>query len=281
VPVQCLEVPIGLWAANKLRTPQLAHFRASNAQTWSLATSCFSMLVFYSSIAREDLGKVVAGAGKGFFLAQGDKAEWVAPPSAHFGALDEEIKAQKDEIFRLAHQMALGVENNAAAIGRSAESKASDSEATRVILEAYGELVVESMERVYDLISAVRGDAYGWSVDGLGDFASADVGALVGMLEKLEKFGGIPSITWNSKNLAQIARALRPDLAEEDHDKIASEILEDLQKKQAQADQIAAGDVALLDQAKLHLNDKVGAGVEGKPKAPPRAGSAGAASPQA
>lgn len=281
VPVQCLEVPIGLWAANRLRTPQLAHFRASNAQTWSLATSCFSMLVFYSAIAREDLGKVIAGAGKGFFLGQGDKAEWVAPPSAHFGALDEEIKAQKDEIFRLAHQMALGVENNAAAIGRSAESKASDSEATRVILEAYGELVVESMERVYDLVSAVRGDAYDWSVDGLGDFASADVGALVGMLEKLEKFGGIPSITWNSKNLAQIARALRPDLAEEDHDKIAKEILEELQKKQDQADQMAAGDVALLDQAKLHLNDKVGAGVGAKPKAPPRAGGAGAAAPAA
>lgn len=281
VPVMCLEVPIGLWAANKLRTPQLAHFRASNAQTWSLASSCFAMLVF--SVADPLVFAATAiGAGKGLLIGKDDKADWLAPPSEHYAALDVEIKSQKDEIFRLAHQMALGVENNAAAIGRSAESKASDSEATRVILEAYGELVTETMERVYDLISAVRGDKYTWSVDGLGDFASADVGALVDMLEKVEKFGGIPSVTWNSKNLAQLARAMRPDLAEDDHAKIAKEILEALNKKEAQADAIAQGDAALLDQAKAHLNgDATGEGIGRKPKASPGVRGALAAPPEA
>jgi hypothetical protein len=238
VPVICLELPIGLWAANKLRTPQLAHFRASNAQTWSLSTSCFSMMLFNVGDPKE-FEKATVGPTKGLIMGIEEKASWLAPPSDHFSAQDVEIKAQKDEIFRLAHQMALGVDNNAAALGRTAESKAADSEATRIIIEAYGDLVVEVIERVYDLISAVRGDGYTWSIDGLADFATADVGALLKVLMDVDKIGGIPSVTFNHKLLSQIAETLMSGLDETTQKVVADEILEALNRAETLKQQAA------------------------------------------
>lgn len=268
VPVICLEVPVGLWAANRLKTPQLAHFRASNAQTWSLTSSCYAMML-YNVEFPDDFGKTMTGAAKGIVMGLEEKAGWIAPPTAHFSAMDEEIKAQKDEIFRLAHQMALGVENNAAAIGRSAESKASDSEATRVILEAYGEIVVEAMERVYDLVSAVRGDAFEWGIDGLGDFASADIGGLMNTLESVDKVGGIPSKTFNVEVKSKIAEAVLPDIDEAKKVQIRKEIEENTPDGSPQ-DQELQQMVRMHDALNRDAND---------PKQG-RAGTAGGANPK-
>jgi hypothetical protein len=274
VPVFCLELPVGLWAANKLRTPQLAHFRASNAQTWSLAQSCFAMMVFNVGNP-EAFGKATKGAGKGFVLGIGEGASWLAPPSQHFAAQDVEIKAEKDEIFRLAHQMALGVDNNAAALGRTAESKAADSEATRVILEAYGDLVVEVIERVYDLIAQLRGDGYVFSVDGLADFATADVGALLTVLKDVDKIGGIPSVTWNHGILNDIAKALRPGMDEATAKIVVTEIMNGLKAAEANRLKQQAAEADLLDQANTHLNGGRGNGAAGGGKSQAAPGSDG------
>lgn len=251
VPIICLEVPMGLWAANRLRTPQLQHFRASNAQSWSLATSCYAMML-YQVEDPEAFGNANVGPAKGIVIGREEKASWLAPPAAHFGAMDEEIKSQKDEIFRLAHQMALGVENNAAAIGRSAESKASDSESTRVILEAYGEIVVEAMERVFDIVSAVRGDDYTWAVDGLGDFASADIGGLMNTLESIDKVGGIPSVTWNHRMKSRLAETTMPDLDEKTKQVISEEIKTSLKKDSANQEAAGQAELDLMAAAKDH-----------------------------
>jgi hypothetical protein len=271
VPIFCMELPSALWAANRLKTPQLAHFRASNAQTWSLACSCYAMMLFQVEDP-EEFRKATLGAGRGLVLKPEEKASWIAPPGEHFSAQDTEIKAQKDEIFRLAHQMALGVENNAAAIGRSAESKASDSEATRVILEAYGDIVVEAMERVYDVISAVRGDKYEWSIDGLGDFTGADIGGLLASLESIDKIGGIPSVTWNHRMKSQLAETTLPDLDDKTKKTISDEIKASLEKAKADAEAQTQAELDLVTSAKNNANvgDQAGKqGVGGKPNPPP------------
>lgn len=225
VPVIAMDLPRGLWAASRLKTPQLAHFRSSNAQNWSLATSCYSMMVF--NVGNPDEFKAGAvGPTRGHILRLEEDAKWMAPPSAHFAALDANIAAQKDEIFRLAHQMALGVENNAAAIGRTAESKSQDAQSTRVILLAYARLVKEAIERIYDLIEDLRGDDYDWSVEGLDDFASADLLGLVNVLEQVKGFGSIPSRTFNVQMFKRLAEGLLPDMDQATKVKIETEIEE-------------------------------------------------------
>lgn len=223
VPVLSIDLPRALWAANRLRTPQLEHFRSSNAQAWSLKVSCYAMMVFKVGDP-ESFAKVTVGPARGIVLALDESAEWNAPPSEHFAALDSNIAAQKDEIFRLAHQMALGVENNAAAIGRTAESKSEDAQSTRVILLAYARKVKETIERVYDLLEARRGDKLKWSVEGLDDFADADLIGLVDTVVKLQAFGSIPSRTARVEVFKKLADGLLPDVDQATKSKIMAEI---------------------------------------------------------
>lgn len=223
VPLVCIDLPRGLWAASRLKTPQLSHFRASNAQSWSLATSCYAMMIFNVE-SPEEFVKATVGAGRGIVLGPTEKAGWEAPPSAHFAALDDNIAAQKDEIFRLAHQMALGVENNAAAIGRTAESKSEDAQSTRVILLAYARVVKETIERVYDMLEALRGDHFKWAVEGLDDFASADLIGLVDTMVKVQTFGSIPSRTFRVQMFNKLAEGLLPDMDQATKAKVQTEI---------------------------------------------------------
>lgn len=222
-PILAVDLPRALWAANRLRTPQLEHFRTSNAQGWSLKNSCFAMMI-YNVGDPEEFQKATVGAGKGIVLGLDEKAGWEAPPDGHFDALDTNVSGQKDEIFRLAHQMALGVENNAAAIGRTAESKSEDAQSTRVILLAYARKVKEAIQRAYVLIERVRGQKLDWSVEGLDDFADADLIGLLDQMVKLDGIGKIPSITFWKELYKKLANGMLPDLDQATKGKVEQEI---------------------------------------------------------
>jgi hypothetical protein len=223
VPLVCLSLPSALWVASRLRSPQLAHFRASNAQSHSLRATAYAMPV--AKVADpEAFAKALHGAGYGIVIGKDEDWAWEAPPSGHFAALDTEIKSHKDEIFRIANQMALGVENNAAAVGRSAESKVADAEQTRVALVAFSRAIKECIEYTLELISAARGDQYDWSVEGLDDFAALDVPGLVETLEKIKAMGGVPSRTFNVQVNTRVAEALLRDASEEVKATIRKEI---------------------------------------------------------
>lgn len=224
VPLVCLDLPPALWAANRLRSPQLAHFRKTNALAWSLSTSCYAMRQYFVGDPK-DFREHINGPGYEVVLHKDDKAEWDAPPAEHFTALSDEIKAEKDELFRIANQMALGVENNAAAVGRSAESKASDAEATRVVLVAFSRIVRETIEYTLDLISRARGEDFTWSVEGLDDFAALNAAAFVENLKMLNDAGRvIPSRTFQIAVNERTAELFLPHVDEQTKATIRKEI---------------------------------------------------------
>lgn len=250
VPVVPLELPVGLWVANRLKKPQLSHFRLSAAQNWGLVQTCYAMPVF--TLAADEKGNYrppTMGAGYGIYIANGGKVDWLAPPTGHFSALAAEILSQKDEIYRIVHQMAQGVENNAAAVGRSGDSKKEDAAATRVIMLACSRVVKECIELIYDLVSTARGEKHVWSVAGLDDFAAADISALVDILERVEDpatIGGIPSKTFNVAMKTRLADALLPDMDQETKQKIHTEIEQGVAEQEKQ-------DKEMLALGKLHM----------------------------
>lgn len=270
VPLVVLDLPMSLWVANRLETPQLAHFRLSNAQIWGMSSTCYAQPVFHVEASDDGSFKMpTMGAGYGIVMGKDESLEWAAPPAAVYAALGEEIKSHKDEIFRIAHQMALGVENNAAAVGRSAESKASDAESTRVVMLAFSRVVKESIEYVYDMISAARGDEFVWSVDGLDDFAAVDMAALVESLENLQKAGGIPSRTFQVQMKYRLAEGYLPDIDEKTKAEIKKEIEANV------GDEIP--DMHLVELVKMHdLATRIADGAGQKQNG---AGAAGAAKP--
>jgi len=272
VPLIALELPVGLWVANRLGTPQLAHFRLSNAQTWGMVCTCYAQPVWKVGDPEAfNKANQTMGAGYGITIGQKDDVAWLAPPTSPFDAIAEEIKSHKDEIFRIAHQMALGVDNNAAAVGRSGESKLADAQATRIILLAYSRIVKETLEYAYDLISRARGDKYRWAIGGLDDFAAIDVGGLAEILAELETTGGIPSKTFNYEMKARLAEALLPDVEQATKETIKGEIQASLdEEEKAEAEQKAHSDAmakASLDtaQASAAAADSSMRAQQGKP----------------
>jgi hypothetical protein len=228
VPLVCLDLPPGLWVLERLRSPQVAHLKKQSALNWSLSSTAYAMPV--AKVASvEDFQKQVIGAGYEIVIQRDDDWAWEAPPTGHFVALADEVKTSKDEIFRIAHQMALGVENNAAAVGRSGISKATDMENTRVVLGAYSRVLKETMEYALDLIATARGETdLTFSVEGLDDFAALDANKFLEQLAILkDKVGAIPSRTfWVEANKRAAGSILR-DLDEETAQKINDEIERD------------------------------------------------------
>lgn len=225
VPLVCLDLPPGLWVLERLRSPQIAHLKKQSALNWSLATTACAMPVAKVSDP-EAFQKAMVGNGYEIVIGKDDSWEWEAPPSTHFDALANETKTAKDEIFRIAHQMALGVENNAAAVGRSGMSKATDMENTRVVLGAYSRIVKETIEYTFDLIATARGEAdLEFSVEGLDDFAALDATKFLDQLAILkDKVGAIPSRSFWVEANKRAAGAVLRDLDEETVQTINDEI---------------------------------------------------------
>lgn len=222
VPVICLDMPTALWVGNRIESPQLAHFRLSNMQLWGMSRSCYAMPVFKRD--SEEGKEPTMGAGYGIYLGLKESLEWAAPPVDCYAALGEEIKSHKDEIYRIANTMALGVENNAATVGRSADSKNADARSTTVVMLAFARRVRESIERTYDLIGRARGDDFRWAVAGLDDFNADDLPGVVGMFKMVEDAGGVQSKTFNVEMQSRLAELFLPDLDQATKEAIRKEL---------------------------------------------------------
>lgn len=222
VPIVPFELPHALWAGELLRDPAIENFRARAALSFSLARTCFAMRNFF---LKEDPGnEPKAGVAMGNVYGVEERVEWDAPPSEAFSPAAAYVDNTKDELFRVANNMALGVNNNAAAVGRSADSKAQDSAAMTVVALALGVEVRRVAEKVLDLVSRGRGDdKVSWTVLGLDSYEPEDVVTLVDAAVSAESLS-IPSPTFARLHKTRVALALVPDASAEDRRKIAEEI---------------------------------------------------------
>lgn len=224
VPLVNVDVGDALWLTNRVASPQLEHFRLSCAMGWGIRRTCYAMPV----INVEDQQKPpTMGAGYYVMIGLKETFNWAAPPSTPFAAIRETVKDEKDEIYRVVHQMAMGVDNNAAAVGRSAESKEIDSAAVKVVLDALGKIVRESVERTLSLLSEARGEDYDWAVSGLDDFANANLADLVASALGIQTLS-LPSPTLHREWAKRLADAAVPDAEQSVKDTIAKELEENI-----------------------------------------------------
>lgn len=224
VPLVCIEPPRGLWLMNRVAEAQVEHFRLSAGLGWAIRRTCYAMPVFKLTGGANTGGPQM---GAGYFLTIGaqDDVVWAAPPSQPFEVIAKEAKAQKDEIYRVAQQMAQGVENNAAAIGRSAQSKSADTASTEICLVAYGAIVREAIEKLYNLVAQGRGDTVKFRIGGLDRFNLSDPSIAVENAGKAEALA-VPSVTFRKELLMSTAEALMPSLSQDKKDAIRREIEE-------------------------------------------------------
>lgn len=248
VPLIHVFLPDGLWLLDRVYDAQIEHFRLSAGLGWMIRRTCYATPVFQMDGDEGDAP--IMGAGRYVRIGANDKMGWTAPPSDPFEVISSEIKSEKDEIYRVAQQMAQGVDNNAAAVGRSGESKIQDASATEVCLKAYGAEMRGGIERTLDLVSDGRGDKLEWSAQGLDKFNLHDANLAVTNATAAKALA-IPSETFTQELYVHTAEALLPALDQGKKDQIRKEIedgvAEEMEAKkqlqQAQQEALLSGDM--------------------------------------
>lgn len=222
IPFIDLTLPRELWVMNLLAQGQLEHFRKHNALSWAIDRTCYAMPWFF---LKDRKRPPAMGTGYYGILGTDEKIEWPAPPSVPFEQVSKYTTKQREELYRITHQMAAAVDNNAAAVGRSGESKQADNSATTIVLQAIGRHARECAERILNLLALGRGESEGlrWSVGGMDQFNISDNQLLVDVAVKTNSLG-IPSVTFKRELYKRIALSQLPDIDEGTRQAIGQEI---------------------------------------------------------
>ncbi|WP_437489439.1 DUF4055 domain-containing protein [Sorangium sp. So ce1014] len=241
VPVVCMRLPEGLWLMNRAADAQIEHFRLSAAMGWAIKRTCYPMAVFK---AKDKESPPVTGAGYLQMIDVGESFEWVSPSTASFDILQNEIAAQKDEIYRIAQQMAASVNNSAAAMTRSGESKQADMAATEICLHAYATEVKEAIEETFELISDGRGDFdVTFSIEGMDKFNLDAVTVTLANIQTAKTLG-IPSPTLYRELGMKAADLLLPNASQEVKDLIREEIENSASRSTTETTEDSSGDAS-------------------------------------
>lgn len=176
VPFVMLEIPEGLWIGDKLAAPCVDIFNKQNRLTNAQLYGCIVQAYLKTSDATKS--SVTFGETQLVRIRPADAAGggeedfgWKSPDVGPLEFISRLIAEQRDEIYRIVHQMALAVDSKAiGAIARSGASKIEDRKASEIILAAYGGYVAESMLRTVTLLGEIYGDNTVFTLDGYKDF---------------------------------------------------------------------------------------------------------------
>jgi hypothetical protein len=224
VPLLCLRLPVGLWLVNRLADAQIEHFRMNNGLGWSMRRSCYPTAVFKTD--DKDSGALIKSSdGFGVMIGKDEELSWITPATDSFTEMANRVRTFKDEIHRLALQMALAVDNTPGTMKRSGESKAKDSEATQVILFSYADLVKGFIEEIYELVSDARGDTgVTFSIEGMDHFNVDDSEQVINVALIAQGLN-IPSDIFKKELAIKVAETLLPHVSQDIKDDIRAEIM--------------------------------------------------------
>jgi hypothetical protein len=212
-----------MWLLNRAADAQVEHFRLTAAESWALKRACYPMGVFKAK-APDSVPTPTTGSGHFLKIGVEEEIEWVAPSGAPFEILGKAIASWRTELYRLADQMAISVDNSASALDRSGLSKQADMAATMICLHGYAERVKATMEEVFELVSDGRGDVdVIFSIEGLDVF---DLDTVTAALANIQTAKGlsIPSPTLTAELHKKAAALLLPDASQDKRDQINAEI---------------------------------------------------------
>ena len=239
VPLFELAMPAGLWVGNKLGVLAREHFQRRSALNAAQNKSLFA-------IPYVKLGPEVTAPGdampseaqqnphrgrdprgefnrKGYVVLGKDDHIGFAEPDGHAYALvDGQLEKLVDEMFRIVHQMAASVAATKTALGRAGVSKAEDRRATEIVLTAYGALVRDFAKRLYDCLSAARGETVIWTPHGLDKFELEDRDGILKEALAVDAIA-IPSPTFRKVYKTKLAYALVGNVPPETQEVIRDE----------------------------------------------------------
>lgn len=293
VPVIPLELTDGLWAMGKIESIAVAHFNKRNALSWAQYKALFPVMTHFAGppdtmnpITEDPDRAVNQTIGQGHVVQLGDKdrLEYIGPDSGPYTVAQADLAILRDEMHRVVHQMAMSVDNSAAALQRSAESKQVDQSSTCVVLREFGKIVREHAIELHEVAQVGRQDpkVAAWSASGMDSYSDASVDAVVAQAQTME-IVSIPSATFQREWKYLVAKRVLGDVVEEDTLDLIRDELEDnitneqfvapTPMEQFEAEQEnAAADREIAAATKTPAEEKPGESA--KPSGKPASGSA-------
>ena len=226
LPVVRMQLPAGLWAMGKLYDPVVAHTRADNDYQWSLHRAAHALMV----LAVKD-GAPPPTLGAGYYLAVTrdadgeDSVSYAEPSGTSFDAQAKNVQAKREEVYRVAQQMALSASQDATPAQQSGASKAMDWQALQVMLVAYADIARTAMIQVAEIVARIQfpsTSAPVVTVAGLEGWQQEDVGAVIADASLAVPL--IPSPTYKRSLAKSLAARLLPDVDAATQKAIAAEL---------------------------------------------------------
>lgn len=238
IPICELELPAALWVGNQAGPLCQEHFRRRSDLMGSLCRSLVEIPYVKLgpeipavnggiSEAQSDPNRghdVLARAREGaIVIGSEDEIGFAGPSGVGHEIARAELKDCREEIFASVNAMALQLENSAAAVGRSGDSKHEDKSATAIILTFLATQTREFAQQVMALVSSARGDRVAWSATGLNTFSSEDREQVLSDAMTVQTLE-IPSPLFHKLARIKVANAVLPNATAREKAQIAKEI---------------------------------------------------------
>lgn len=220
LPVVMLELPCGLHAVGKMEAPATALTRLECDLDWKLHVEAHALLVVKVS---EPTTPPKLGAGYYLQIGASDDVVYAESSGAAFAALEERIRARKDDLYRVVQQMAQAAAGDTSKASASAASKALDWKTLEVMLEAYGSLVRRCLREILACCATPWGVAPDTlDVSGMGGWGEEDLSDKLGQLEAASPL--VKSETFRREVAKRVATSLLDDVPPEVTAAILAEI---------------------------------------------------------
>jgi hypothetical protein len=218
VPITRVQVPKGLWMANKVLPQVLDHLNIDNVYSWALFMANMAMPVL---IGAGNETPTLSEAGY-IRLPTGGKIEWTEPPGASFERSQERIASLREEIYRSMYLTPQGRSSAATPAMQSGYSKELEMAPAADIQNAFGDVIRAAMEKILGYAAQVRHADVKFAVRGFTFVQDPEGIELQGamLFAQLQ----VQSDTSNRENQKKAVRARFPDLNATTMQKILDEI---------------------------------------------------------
>lgn len=218
VPIWRVELPKGLWLANRVYLMLMTHLNLDNSLDFGLNKSNFAQLV----IKGEYDDNVVASEVGYHKIAHDGDMKYLEPEGRSFKISSERLDTIEERIYKACFLQDQARTNRSTPTAQSGISKQQDKTPARDVLSAMGDILRAGMQSIYQAIVDIRGFDIDIDVRGF-NFNDRFSGDEIDFLEKASILP-VNSIRYEKEVQKQVARLTLPDLNEEGIGVIDAEI---------------------------------------------------------
>jgi hypothetical protein len=155
VPVVMVEVPKGLWLAERVMLQVIDHLNTENALKWGLLLGCLAQ----PYIKTDGEMQPTVSESSMLQLRPGDEFGWMEPSGKSFQIAAERLQCLREEIYRAMYLQAQGRTSAATASAASGYSKELDMAPAADVLNAFGKIMRDALQQILYSVAAIRGDS--------------------------------------------------------------------------------------------------------------------------